>query len=136
LSEKYQSSIEQNKKMKVSDSLYVWHYRRDSIPHFLKQIKNYGYGRGQLIYGGHTSFINLSAIVLIIFIFLILMAHYPKQIIILLVLWQVLIFINLKSRTKFKDYNLLDILLPLRLWANYFFGIIDGIIHSYRVSKN
>lgn len=125
-----------NKNMKASDLLFVWHSRRDSIPKFFQQIENYGYGRGQLIYSGHTSFFNLCLVVTGIIIFLILLVSFPLATIGLLILWQAVIFMNLIFTLNSKEKNLMDIFLPIRLWYYYSYGIVNGIFSSYRIKRN
>ena len=124
-----------NKKMKTSDLLYVWHYRRSSIAHFLAQIKNYGFGRGQLIYNGMMSKSNQALILILICMLLFFLIRFPVLSMTIGFFWVAAIFVNLAFDFRFKQNSVSDVLLPLRLWFNYFVGIIKGLSSSYRVSK-
>lgn len=120
-----------NNKMKTSDLLFVWHCRRASIPHFLGQIKNYGYGRGQLIYNGMIStplkILILCGLTLVLFS----AVKFPLVLAAATLLWLVLISVSFSFDFKMKNNSPIDILLPLRLWYNYFLGIAIGYKSSY-----
>ncbi|MBY0552884.1 glycosyltransferase [bacterium] len=126
----------QRKTMKTSDLLFVWHSRRESIPHFMQQIKNYGFGRGQLIYNGHTSFLNISLILVSLLFLSMLFVKFPFLTLCFLFFWLIAIFANLIFKLGFKEKNIMDLFLPLRLWGYYFIGIIIGIFSSYRANRN
>lgn len=118
-------------KMKTSDLLYVWHSRRASIPHFLGQIKNYGFGRGQLIYNGMISTPLKILILCGLLIVLFSAVKYPLLLGAATLLWLVLISARFSYDFKMKNNSPVDILLPLRLWYNYFLGIVIGYKSSY-----
>lgn len=120
-----------NNKMKTSDLLYVWHCRRASVPHFLGQIKNYGYGRGQLIYNGMIS-TPLKIFIFCGLSFVIFSAvKFPLVLGAVTLLWLALISVSFIFDFKLKNNSPSDILLPLRLWYNYFLGIVIGYKSSY-----
>ena len=118
-------------KMKTSDLLYVWHCRRASVPHFLGQIKNYGYGRGQLIYHGMIS-TPLKIFILSGFgLFLVSAIKFPLLLATGALLWLIMIFVSFAFDFKMKNNSPVDIVLPLRLWYNYLLGIIIGYKSSF-----
>lgn len=125
-----------NKKMKTSDLLYVWHYRRSSVPQFLAQIKNYGFGRGQLIYNGIMS----TSIKAILFLISIMAVFFVIKYTLLtaagVALWLIAVFVKLKLDFRFEHNGFFDIMLPVRLWFNYISGIVNGYSRSYRINKN
>ncbi len=120
-----------NRKMKSSDLLYVWHCRRASVPHFLGQIKNYGYGRGQLIYHGMISTPLKIFIFFGLILFLFSAIKFPLLLATGALFWLIVIFVSFAFNFRMKNNSPVDILLPMRLWYNYFLGIIIGYKSSY-----
>lgn len=123
----------QNTKMKASDLLYVWHYRRSSIPHFLKQIENYGFGRGQLIYNGSVSRPVKIAALTALLVAMVFLINSPFVFIGMVFFWMSVIYLMLAL--KFKKNLVSDFFLPIRLWFKYSIGIVNGYISSYRLNK-
>lgn len=118
-------------KMKSSDLLYVWHCRRTSVPHFLGQIKNYGFGRGQLIYNGMISTPLKIFIFSAIALFFVTALKFPLLLATVGILWLIIIFVRFAFDFRMRNNSPVDIVLPLRLWYNYFLGIIIGYKSSY-----
>ena len=111
-----------------SPLLYVWHYRRKTFSQFLEQIKNYGFGRGQLLYSCEQKKKLLpAAVALAVIIFT---YRFPIISLNFLSVWVVLIFFNYFA--NFKNKSVLSLLLPFRVWINYCVGIINGLWFSYR----
>lgn len=111
-----------------SPLLYVWHFRRKNFSQFLIQIKNYGFGRGQIIYGSrHTMKL---AMVVLAFLAMTIMIMFPVQIVKLIVAWMSLISISYFFSFKKKSVSFL--FLPIRVWINYSMGILSGVWFSFR----
>lgn len=124
-----------NIKMQFSDLLYVWHYRRNSLQAFLKQIKNYGYGRGQLICKGAVTSKDL---LLIFFSFLLLCGaifFYTPYFIIAISVLLMTIQMQFFYRFGISFKNLKFIFMPAKIWLNYFVGVAQGIIFSIIKNK-
>ena len=124
------------KKMKyplaTSDLLYVWHHRRGSFVGFLSQIKNYGYGRGQLIYYGGTSrwlsFFSLAIV------FLLGVGLYKKPVYIFngFVLWFFLLISSFYKKNNWHDRSIY--FLPFQIWYHYFYGLLSGYLSMLKIS--
>lgn len=123
--------LEQKRILMSSPSLYVWHHRRKTFKQFLRQIRNYGFGRGQLLYGYKTKNKILLSTIFILSFFLI--AFFPVQILQIMGIW--MLGITLCYFFHFKERSLTFLWLPLGIWINYFFGVVSGYWFSYRQTK-
>lgn len=111
-----------------SPLLFVWHYRRSSFSQFLKQIKNYGFGRGQILFGLRQR-IKIS-LVFILFILMTIVTLFPIQTVKFLAIWMLLILLS--YFLSFKKKSLSFLFLPVRVWINYFVGVANGLWFSYK----
>ncbi|MGZ3690776.1 MAG: glycosyltransferase family 2 protein [Pseudobdellovibrio sp.] len=116
-------------KMKASDLLFVWHSRRQNLSQFSKQIRNYGYGRGQLIHNGATPVFSVVAALLS----LILIFCFPGYFAVLFLIISSSVFIEMNFKFGFQ---FTDFLLPSRVWINYFTGCIQGYAASFKKAKS
>ena len=124
------------KKMKyplaTSDLLYVWHHRRGSFVGFLSQIKNYGYGRGQLIYyGGMSRWISFFSLALV---FLVGVGLYKRPIYMIngFILWFFLFISSFYKKNNWRDRSIY--FLPFQIWYHYFYGILSGYLSTLKTS--
>lgn len=108
-----------------SDLLYVWHYRRKSTILFLKQIRNYGVGRGQLLFEKKTNgkyiFLALLSSVVISLFFI----KWPIAALILAIFWPLIFLKEAKRKTNTLLSRQLYVL-PWSVWLNYTIGLVKG----------
>lgn len=126
---------QKNFRMKASDLLYVWHSRRPSMTHFLNQIQNYGYGRGQLIANGAVSTLLPLMLITGVVAALAFLAWQPFLSIAGALIWLVFIYASLLQNFGFKDQNLTEFFLPAQILFRYSAGLIKGYFATSQMSK-
>ena len=115
-----------NGKFLFSNSLYVWHGRRSSISLFLRQINNYGYGRGQLL----KSHKNLLSAWLIAFIIFLVLGYLFFTTLVALYFFSILI-VFIQGKLKFwANYKAAYLIIPTQILITYFSGIIKSFLKN------
>lgn len=120
-----------NMKTEASELLFIWHFRRENRERFLLQIKNYGFGRGQLIAHRCFKWDSLIVAILAIASALLTLISFTKAAFSLFVLWWG--FLSVQQWLLFRQKDWRYYILPLAIWVQYAFGIFLGLQSQLRI---